>query len=54
MWFWSHLSWLFLVVPFAMMLACVIMCVVMSRSCGCRVGCCGHMHGDEHQGKPSS
>ena len=52
MWLWFHWGWLFLLVPLAMMLVCVLMCVGMCRHCGGVGGdCCGHTHGDEREGK---
>jgi hypothetical protein len=52
MWFPFHLGWLFLIVPLAMMLMCLL-CVMICRL-GCGVGCCRHMHRNERQGTPSS
>lgn len=42
--FWLHSGWLLLLVPLAMMVACVLMCVF---ACGFRnrrcMGCCARM-----------
>jgi hypothetical protein len=54
MWLSFLSGWLFLIVPFAMMFACVLMGVIMCRACGRGARCCGHMRSDERQGKPSS
>ena len=51
MWFWLHSGWLLLLVPLAMMIACVLMCFFARafRSGGC-AGCCGHtQHSEPHQ-----
>ncbi len=48
MWFWFHSGWLFLVVPLAMIFACVLMCIVMCRpSKGGCMRCCDHTHSNE-------
>ena len=55
MWLPFHFGWLFLIVPLAMMLVCVLMCVGMCRqNAGGGGRCCGHTHNAERQGKPSS
>lgn len=39
--FWFHPGWLFLIVPFVMLLGCLLLCVLMRRVCaGCGGTCC--------------
>ena len=59
MWFWFHSGWM-IILPLAMVVLCILMCVFMRRhvSSGCGT-CCGYKRGDSEaecggRSKPST
>lgn len=57
MWFWFHSGWI-AILPLAMIVLCILMCVLMRRHMfgGC-AGCCSRGHSEsaaENERKPES